>query len=66
MFEFHNSTIYDNIALSGAVAELFSSQIESIVENSTITRNLGVTKDQINNDIITQGKLNLTISRIYF
>ena len=55
MFKFYNSTIYNNFALAGAISELFSSQLDSVLDGSNITANFGVTQQQIETEVITQG-----------
>ncbi|CAI2367407.1 unnamed protein product [Moneuplotes crassus] len=54
MFKLYNATIYNNVAMTGAVAELFSSQLLSVIDKSKIFENYGITKQQVEHEILMQ------------
>ena len=53
-FEFYGWNIYQNYAFYASVTEIYSTQIESIIDSSTITQNLVLNKDEIMNDFINR------------
>jgi len=56
-FSFIDSNIHDNYAFENSFGEVFSSHISSTISNSSIERNILKEKDEIINQILTQGKL---------
>jgi len=51
-FEFYNSTIKDNKALSSSVTEIVSSPLKVIIDNCKITNNEIISTDQLNTGIL--------------
>ena len=56
-YEIYNSYISNNYGLYAAVSEIYSTDIESVISNSTITSNIALTSDYIRNEFLNQGKL---------
>jgi inosine-uridine nucleoside N-ribohydrolase len=48
--------ITENNALHATVAEVFSTQTQSVISNCEITNNVALTKDEVNSIILTKGK----------
>ena len=54
-FEFYNSNMNNNKALTGVISEIFSTQLESVVDNWSISNNVQLSSDLINQNILTLG-----------
>ncbi|CAI2364488.1 unnamed protein product [Moneuplotes crassus] len=61
IFEFYNCTVFNNFAFQGSAFELFSTQFESIVDNTNVTGNIGISKEQIMSDFFSQGYVYQTL-----
>jgi hypothetical protein len=48
--------IAENNALHATVAEVFSTQTQSVISNCDITNNVALTRDEIDSIILTKGK----------
>ena len=57
-YEIYNSHINNNYGLYAAVSEIFSTNIQSVINNSTIINNIALTSEYIQNEFLIQGKYN--------
>ena len=55
-YEIYNSHISNNYGLYAAVSEIYSTDIESVISNCTITNNIALTSDYIRNELLNQSK----------
>ena len=55
MFEAYNSIFTKNKGLNTIISEIFSTQLQSIVNNCTFTENIKLSSAQVSEEILTQG-----------
>ena len=55
-YEIYNSYISNNYGLYAAVSEIFSTNVQSVISNTTITNNIALTSEYIQNEFLNQGK----------
>ena len=55
-YEIYSSYISKNYGHYAPVSEIFSTNIQSVISNSTITNNVALTSEYIQNEFLSQGK----------